>query len=83
VPVLINGRLNVGLAQLLLDEVDRLSGGEPEGCGGVSRVVESDERGEASILECDGVPASANVGAIQHQTFRAPEDQLWDAAIRV
>jgi hypothetical protein len=30
VPVLVNRRLDVGVAELLLDEVDRLSGSEPE-----------------------------------------------------
>ena len=69
-------RAVIWIAKLLLDEVDRLSGGEPEGRAGVSEVVESEERGEVRILECDGVPAFANIGAIQHQTFRAPEDQL-------
>lgn len=73
VPVLVDRRLDVGVAELLLGEVDRLSGGEPEGCGGVPEVVEADEWGEGGILEGVVVAASADVVAVQHQSFRAPK----------
>jgi hypothetical protein len=50
-PVLVDGRLDVGVAELLLDEVDGLAGSEPEGRGGVAQVVETDGGGEASVLD--------------------------------
>lgn len=69
VPVLVDGRLNVGVSQLLLDEVDRLTGSQPERRGGVAEVVKANRGGEASVLERDVMPASADVVSIQHQTW--------------
>jgi hypothetical protein len=46
-PVLVDGRLGVGVAQLLLDEVDRLADSEPEGRSGVAQVVQTYARGGA------------------------------------
>lgn len=73
VPVLVDGRLDVGVAQLLLGEVDRLASSEPEGRGGV---VEANARGEAGVLEGDVVAATADVMAIQHAAFGTEEDEL-------
>jgi hypothetical protein len=46
----------------------------------VPQIVKADERGEGSILKGVVVAASADVVTVQHQTFRATEDQLGDAA---
>lgn len=79
VPVLVNGRLDVGVAQLLLDEVDRLVGSEPEGCSGVAQIMETDRGGEAGVFEGSVVAATADVVAVQHEAFGAPEDKLVEA----
>jgi hypothetical protein len=71
VPILVDRRLDVGVAQLLLDEVDRLAGSEPEGCGGVAQVVEPNHRGEAGVLEGDVVATATDVVAVQHAAFGA------------
>lgn len=77
---LIDRRLDIGVVQLL-DEVDRLASSEPEGCGGVSEIVEADERGEASVVEGDVVSRSASIEVVQHQSSRLPNDQLHDVVV--
>lgn len=73
-PVLINGRLNVGVAQLLLDEVDRLASAQPERRRRVVEVVKADGGGEASIIEGVVVASTADVVAVQHLPLGAAED---------
>lgn len=68
------------MAQLLLDEVDGLTRSQPEGRGGVAQVVEANGGGEACVLEREVVPAAADVVAVQHEAFGAPEDELLQPA---
>jgi len=51
VAVEVDGRLDVLVAELLLDEVDRLARGEPERRGGVAEVVEADRGGQRGVSE--------------------------------
>lgn len=57
-PVLVDRRLNVGVAELLLDEVDRLAGRQPEGC------AEGQSRRLAAIL---GRTRQLNMTAKSHE----------------
>lgn len=59
--ILIDRRLNVCVAQLLLSEVDGLAGRQPEGRGGVAQIVEADAGRQASVLQRVVVAAAPNV----------------------
>lgn len=60
-----------------LDEVDRLARSEPEGRGGVAKVVNA--RGVTGVLEGVVVIATADVVAIQQAAFGTEEDSLLEA----
>jgi hypothetical protein len=58
VAVKVDGGLDVSVAELLLDEVDRGPGGEPQGRGGVPQIMETDTRRQLGVRDRGDVPAA-------------------------
>lgn len=81
VAVQVDGRLDVLVAELLLNEVDRLTRGEPERRGGVSKVVEPDGARKGGVAQCDVVAASTGVVAVELASGGAREDERTDSAL--
>jgi hypothetical protein len=80
VAVLVDRRLDVGVAQLLLDEVDRLACTQPERGGGVAKVVEANSTRQSRVLQGVVVAAAANVVTVKHEPFGTAEDKLVEPA---
>lgn len=74
-PVAVDRRLDVLVAELLLDEVDRLSRRKPERRGRVSEVVQADLQRQARINQSRPVPEAMDPLAADRLTI-AGEDQL-------
>ena len=54
-------RLQIGVPELLLDEVDGCAGRQPERCGGVAEVVQTDARRQTCVSQPLSVAARADV----------------------
>ena len=75
VPVRADRGLDVLVAQLLLDKVDRLAGGEPQRGGGVPQVVHAQLRVQAGGVERRPVAVLPDAGVAQVRSLPGGEDE--------
>jgi hypothetical protein len=71
VPVLVDRGLNVGVAELLLDEVDGLPRPEPERRGRLSEIVKPDRGRQPRVLVGRVVAAATDVQPVEQMAVWA------------